>query len=309
MSEQEHIGATEIVMVPWPHPLEEPMLLRTFRNYLAEKIRPQGSYVPRFARAAANMSAFYGYDRHPNSLKRADHRAYIEHRLSQGVVHATIRRELAVLSAAINHDFKEERLPVGIKVVLPPMSQPRKRFLTEEEMHRVMAQPMPHRIRMFFRLAFATGARATAIQELQWDRVDFANGLLDFNVPGARRTNKRRAILPLSDDLRRILEAAYNRPTRNQADPYVIGLGKRGKPSSTYDECKAVMVAAGINEWGVARHVCRKTLASHMLQGGIPLAKVAAVLADNPTTVERAYGFILPTHLVDVMNFRDKKAA
>jgi integrase len=300
---------TELVMVPWPHPLHEPVLLETFAHYIHEHAAPKGCYVPRIARAAANLCQFHGADRHPASLKRADHRAYLEHRTRQGVVPSTVRRELAMLSAAINHDFKEERLAAGVKIPLPPMSAPRTRFLTEDEMKRVMAQPMSHRIRMFFRLAFATAARARAVEELRWDRVDFVNGIIDYNVPGARRTNKRRAILPMSDELRRVLEAAYIRPGRDPADPYVIGLGPRGRVSCTYDECKAVMRAAGIDERGVARHVCRKTWASHALQNDVPMAKVAAYLADNPTTVEKAYAFILPEHLRDAANFRDRKAA
>jgi integrase len=307
--EETEEGCSEIVMVPWPHRLQEPMLLDTFKHYLDEHARPKGCYVPRIARSAANLCAFHGYDRHPLSLKRADHRAYTDHRQAQGVVPATVRRELAMLSAAINHDFKEERLTAGVKIPLPPMSAPRKRFLSEEEMRRVMAQPMSHRIRMFFRLAFGTAARARAIEELTWDRVSFVNGIIDFNVPGARRTNKRRAVIPMSDELRRVLEAAFIRPTRNTADPYVIGLGERGKLACTWKECKAVMVAAGINERGVARHVARKTWASHALQNGVPMALVAGVLADRPTTVQDHYGFLLPEHLRGAVNFRDHKPA
>lgn len=302
------LAGVDFDQAPWPHPLQQPMLIETFSHYISEHARPKGCYVPRIARAAANLADFHGWDRHPNSLKRADHRIYLEHRTRQGVVPATVRRELAMLSAAINHDFKEERLPAGVKIVLPPASAPRTRFLTEEEMQRVLRQPMSFRIRMFFRLAFMTAARARAIEELTWDRVDFVNGIIDYNVPGARRTNKRRAVLPMNDELRRVLEAAYSRPNRNPADPYVIGLGPRGKVSCTYNECKEVMLRAGINERGVARHVCRKTWASHALQNGIDLAKVAGVLADRPTTVEKSYAFILPEHLLGAMSFRERAA-
>jgi hypothetical protein len=55
--------------------------------------------------------------------------------------------------------------------------------------------------------------------------------------------------------------------------------------------------------------VARKTWASHALQNGVPMALVAGVLADRPTTVQDHYGFLLPEHLRGAVNFRDHKPA
>lgn len=297
---QTAVVGVDFRQVPWPHPLEEPMLLSTFKRYIDHHARPKGCNVPRVARAAANIMAFHGPDRHPNTLRQADHRRYGEHRMAQGVKSPTVRRELTMLSAAINFDHAEDRLPQPIKIKMPPGSEPRRRFLTEAEMARVLEMPMAPRIYMFFMLAFSTAARSRAIEELTWDRVDFANGLMDYNVPGARRTNKRRAVLPIPNELRPVLELAY----AVRKDNYVIGLGMRGRVSCTWKYCKAVMRAVGIDERGVARHVARKTWASHALQNGVDLAKVAGVLSDRQTTVEKSYAFILPEHLRDAVNFR-----
>jgi integrase len=294
------VAGVDFDQAPWPHPLEEPMLLSTFQRYIAFHALPKGCYIPRIARAAANIMAFHGPDRHPNSLKQADHRRYGEYRMAQGVRSPTVRRELSMMSAAINFDHAEDMLPSPIKIKMPPGSEPRTRFLNLEEMQRVLEMPMAPRIYMFFMLAFATAARSRAIEELEWSRVDFVNGIMDYNVPGMRRTNKRRAVLPIPETLRPVLELAYAARKNN----YVIGLGVRGKCSCTWRECKAVMRAAGINEPGVARHVARKTWASHALQNGVDLAKVAGVLADRPTTTEKNYAFILPEHLRGAVNFR-----
>ena len=35
-------------------------------------------------------------------------------------------------------------------------------------------------------VALATGARSEAILELEWDRVDFAKGIIDFNTAASR---------------------------------------------------------------------------------------------------------------------------
>lgn len=288
---------TEISLVPYPHP---PMLARAFQNYMHEHLMPQGSDTRRLIIIARNLCGYFGWDRDPQTLKRADLRAYREHRLQQGVRNPTVRREYAFLSAALNHELREERIALVPKIEMPPQGDPRKRFLTEEEVVRVMRQPMKYRIRMFFRLAFATAARAAAIEQLTWDRVDFVNDLIDYNVPGARRTKKRRAVVPISDELLPYLQAAYQRHlTTCPDDPYVIGRGY-----CSYLECKRVMVSAGIDEEGVARHVARKTFASHALISGVQLEKVAAVLADRATTVEKHYSFLLPEHLRDAVNYK-----
>jgi integrase len=304
---------TELVMVEWTPELvakaEPPGMLSMFCHYAWEHAQPSGMDLGRLCTIARNLCTFYGLDRDPQTLKRADIRAYREWRLGQNVTDPTVRRELAFLKAAINHERREERFTVVPHIDMPPQGNPRKRFLTEEEVKAVMRQPMPHRIKMFFILAFATAARAKAIEELTWDRVDFTNGLIDYRVPGRTYKKKRRGLVPMSDELRRRLEAAWERPTRDPADPYVIGRGPKGAVSCTYQQCKEVMRSAGIDEAGVARHVARKTFASHALQAGVPIAKVAAVLHDNPTTAEKAYAFILPQHLVETVNFRDRKAA
>lgn len=290
-------ACNEILMRP-DFPVAATML-GMFKHYVEEHVRPNGVDLRRVVIIARNTCGYWGPDRDPQTLRRADFRAYREHRLGQGVKNPTVRREFAFVSAAMNHELREERIAVVPKIEMPPQGDPRRRFLTEEEVVRVMRQPMSYRIRMFFRLAFATAARARAIEELDWSRVDFDNGLIDYNVPGARRTKKRRAVVPISDELRRYLESAWNRPGRDANDPLVIGRG-----CCTYQQCKDVMRSAGIDEEGVARHVARKTFASQALQSGVQLEKVAAVLADNATTVEKHYSFILPQHLVEAVNYK-----
>ena len=301
--EQQQEPCTEIVMVPWPNKFTEwaakqPLtLLGAFGNYMHEHCHPRGVDAKRVLIIARHMVNFFPLDADVEKLKRADFRLYEAKRLHDGVKPPTVRREFAFCKAALNHNKKEERITTVPYMEMPAQGQPRKRFLTEEEVARVMRVPMPYRIRMFFRIAFATAARAQAIEQLTWDRVDFANGLIDFRLPGVDHKKKRRAIVPISSELRPLLEAAYQRPGH---DELVIGPG-----CSTYKWCKAVMKTAGVDEWGVCRHVARKTWASQALQHGHAIGKVAAFLADNATTVERHYAFVLPQHLVAVANYKD----
>jgi hypothetical protein len=88
---------------------EKQTLEMTFQHYIDEHARPKGCYVPRIETSAANLCASTAKTSDPTTLKRADHRAYTEHRKAQGVCSATVRRELAMMSAALNHAHREER--------------------------------------------------------------------------------------------------------------------------------------------------------------------------------------------------------
>lgn len=267
-----------------------------YRFHIAERHIPAGGDPKRIIYSARPVIEFF-WDRDPLTFRRADYRMYEAKRKADGVCSATVRRELCIWQAAYNHSATEERFPGRLKIALPAGSPPRRRFLTKDEQARVMRQPMSRRVRLFFILAFGTGARSKAIEELTWDRVDFGNRMIDFNVPGARITKKRRVLAPMSAELQPRLEAAWLNPNRDPDDPFVIGRG-----CSTYHPAKKVMRAAGIDETGVARHVARKSFVSWRIQAGQPIGKVAALIGDTAVTAERSYGFYTPEHLRDVVN-------
>lgn len=272
-------------------------LLDVMRDYLHEHVIPTGSDPKRVIIVARHLVNHFWDEPYPALWKRSHSRGYIAMRRALGISNASIRRELSIGAAAIRHDVREERIKEAPQFELPPQGEPRKRFLTDDEIKALFKQPLSRRLRMFFRLALATAARSQAIEQLTWTRVDMEQGLIDFRVPGMRLTKKRRAVVPISDELRRYLEAAYLWPNR---DEFVIGAGP-----TTYHEAKKFMRAIGIDEKGVARHVARKTFASHALLAGVPLAHVAAVLGDTQATTERAYSFILAKDLGAAVNFRE----
>jgi integrase len=289
---------TEIVMLPWP---TYPTLLDASHAYVNEHAGPRGVDLCRVGLALKDWMIALDPQRDISTLTRADGRAVVQHILSRGVKPATARRNMAIGIAALNHAKREERIKTVPKFQMPDQSPSRIRWLTREEHRALMQAPKPARIRMFWLLAFATGARSRAIEELQWSRVDFRERTIDFRVPNVVYRNKRRAVVPISNSLLPRLESAYAR----RKDDYVIGLGDYGAVSCTYKGCKEDLAQIGITEEGVARHVARHTVASWMLQGdperGIAPAsiyEVAQVLGDQVSMVERVYGHMQPKHLL-----------
>lgn len=288
----------ELVMAPWP---THPTLDRAFRDYSREHAVARGVDINRVGSAARDWMTALGPQADISKLTRADGRTVVQHILSRGVKPASARRNMAIGIAALNHAKKEERITTVPKFQMPDSSPPRMRWLTRDEHRALMRAPKPSRIYRFWLIAFATGARSRAIEELRWSQVSFRDRTIDFRQPNVVYRNKRRAVVPISDSLLPRLESAYAR----RKDDYVIGLGDRGACSCTYLPCKADLAQIGITEPGVARHVARHSVASWMLQGdperGILPASiydVAQMLGDKVSMVEAVYGHIAPRHLL-----------
>ena len=269
-------------------------------DYLQEHCTKSGVDLQRAWGALEDWIAALGHDRDVSTLKRADGRLVVERVAARGCTSATAGRILTFGIAALNHARKEERIAKVPTFQKPARAEPRLRWLSREEHRRLMQSPMPPRLYRFFLLAFATGARSRAIEQLTWDRVDLAKRTIDYRLPNTNHKNKRRAVVPISDALLPRLEAMHARRTDN----YVIGLGPRGRVSSTYHQARAALKRIGIDQRGVARHVARHTFASWLLQADPPASihQVAQLMGDTVAMVERTYAHLLPSNLLAPIN-------
>lgn len=287
------LPCTEVAMRPLPWADCPTTLERVASAYVREHVLQKSPRA--LNRAALGLKSWLialGPEFDATKLTRADGRTVMEYERSRGVKSATIRRNMAMGVAALNHAVREGRLREIPRFQRPDSSPARIRWLTPEEYKRLESTPKPPRVHRFFVLAFSTGARSEAIQELTWDRVDFENRTIDYRVPGqVMPANKRRVVSPMNDKLCARLRAWHER----RADDYVIGLSARGTPSSTYNAAKSALRAIGIDEPGVARHVGRHTFASWLLQRGVDIFVVAELLGDDVKMAQRVYGHLRPS--------------
>ena len=294
---------TEIVLVDHPKPV---YLFDAWSDYLCEHAHRKGQDVRRVSYVAKHWLRIMGVDSEPATWRRRHVDEYADIRRVEGALPTTIRREMCLQQACLNHAKKWERLERIPHFEKPPGESRKRRPLTDEEYHRVMRSPLPRRVRMFLVLAYWTGHRARAIETLPWTRVNLETRTIDFNEPGARRTNKRRVDgFPMPDELyRRLVSAKAYRDQFTPNDPYVIGLGPRGKVSTTYHAVKDALRAVGIDEDGICRHTLRKTFVTERIKAGLNPEKVAALIADNAGTMRKHYSVLLTEDLRDVANMR-----
>lgn len=244
-------------------------------------------------------------DRVVSTLREDDFHAYIAKR---GRSDGTLRRELAFLTAAFNHNHRRRRedgkrrlahddIPT---IPLPSMPPPRDRWLTAEEEDALLdACPLFEgnrlsRIYRFIMLALETAGRKEALETLLWFQVDLPARTIALNPPGRRQTNKRRAVVRISDRLHAMLTTAYE----EKETEYVLD----GPNDMSWWFQKVAGMAKLVD---VTPHVLRHTWATRAARAGVPMRQIADMLGDNMATVERNYYHHSPDYMSGAVNWRD----
>lgn len=228
-------------------------------------------------------------------------RSLARNRDPRGISDGTIRRELGVLRAAINHAHREGRIARAPVVHLPDRPQPRDRWLTgDEAVSLIKAAYTLKKARghlpLFIRIALTHGARKEAILSLRWAQVDLDAGLIDFNPPGRRRTKKRRPRVPIAKSLLPFLRIARK---RSSVTGYVIEYA--GGPVK--DIKRAFIEACDRAQLeGVTPHTLRHTCATWLMQRSVPHFEACGFLEMSPETLQRHYAHHHPDYLKAAAN-------
>jgi integrase len=251
--------------------------------YLADKKHAARSYLS-METAWRALAPTFGALR-PDQITRDLCRKYTAQRRASGRKDGTIIKDLGVLRAAVTWAGKA----AGAAFEMPHTPPPRERYLTREEVDRLIeAATMPH-VKLFILLAWSTAGRASALLELTWDRVEFERNQIRLAKAEGRR--KGRATVPMTARLNEALRAAYEvRETQ-----FVIEWG--GKPVKSLKRSFATAAElAGIED--VSPHVMRHSAAVRMAEEGVPMVEIAQYLGHtDPRVTYRTYARFSPDYL------------
>jgi integrase len=258
-------------------------------DYLQQK-RPNVEAGERIAYAVLALTDFWESnvvaDVTPQTCGR-----YVEKR---GRSIGTARRELGVLRAAINYAHKTGRLTRPVAVELPERPEPRDRWLTRAEVARLIRAACTPQARLylplFILIALYTGRRKQAILSLRWPQVNFDAKMIDFDIAGRKKTNKRRGKIPIPPRLLPHLKRARRRGTELGYVLHINGERIRDIKKGFAAACKR----AGIE--GVTPHTLRHTCATWLMQAGTDLWQAAGFLGMSVETLQRVYGHHHPDY-------------
>jgi len=181
----------------------------------------------------------------------------------------------------------QDKFPIMALSYLPP----RDLWLTREQVALLIEKAKSPHIGLFIKLAVFTGARSGAILDLTWAQVDVERRIIDF---GRGWGNKRRAIVPMNDDVH---VALVNARELAQTDHVIEFNGRPLKSVKIAFRrlCKACDVKA-------SPHVLRHTAATWLVMDGVPLREVARLLGNSEAMVEKVYGKHSPDYLRRAVN-------
>lgn len=174
--------------------------------YLAD-VAPNQARPEKAAERCGRLLEFFG-ERTLDAVTGSTCRAYTEWRGSNGGA----RRDLQDLAAAIGHHAKEGLHRSTVRVALPPRGQARQRWLTRDEVARLLwtcwrnrevqegkptdKRPLRHLARALL-IGVYTGSRPGAILNASWRQgsglswVDTVNGVFHRHAEGEAATTKR----------------------------------------------------------------------------------------------------------------------
>ncbi|QQR38413.1 site-specific integrase [Devosia rhizoryzae] len=201
----------------------------------------------------------------------------------------TVRRELGVLRASINHAHAEGRLSRKLVIHLPARPEPKERWLSKNEAARLLiaARQAPRArsyLPLFILIGLHTGARKSSITALRWDQIDLVAGLIDWQPQGRKRTKKRRPRIRIP---RKLLGHLRRARLRAPSATYVIH--ENGSP--IFDPKKSFAAAcdlAGLSD--VSPHVLRHTRATWGMQAGAKTWELSGFLGMTEQTLVEIYG-------------------
>ena len=223
-------------------------------------------------------------------------------------INHTITRELSVLNAAINHAVKAKRLSKSDQpfIQTPGTSEPRDRWLSEVEADRLLAAALQRvdshtpagtlpRVYRFVALALFTASRKGALLGLKRDQIDLPRGIIRLNPAGRAQTNKRRPPVPISDELRPILERTLAE-IPDKPNAFVLDHGGAIRTAFA-----GAVSRAGLGS-DVTPHVLRHTWGTWAAQAGISMFDIGGVMGDDPKTVSKTYAHHNPDYLRSAVN-------
>jgi integrase len=274
--------------------------------YLRHASQHQRSYTTTLYRAKPLGEYFKGAVM--NDLSGRQIREYTAARVDAGVAAATINRELAALSAAINWcnvDF-EWALPNPVKGRTLREPEGRVRWLTRAEVEALCraarAQKFGVVLECFIRLAVNTGCRKEEMLGLEWRRVDLVNGLV--YLEGVHTKAGKRRSIPLNEGaLAAIKTMMAVRAEVAPASPWVFIRGNGERVVSLRAGFAQACETVGIKDFKI--HDLRHTCAAHLISAGVALAEVRDLLGHSTVMMTERYAHLAPARVRDAVRVLD----
>lgn len=229
---------------------------------------------------------------HPGAITQTMCEDYIEKRLDMGLAQDTVRIEMAYLRAALRYAAREKMILAAPFIKVPAGGDARERWLTEQEIDRLIDGAVELHVKLFIILSVTTAARPSHILQLLWSQVDLDNRIINYRHVGVMQSNKQRPRVPINETGMTHLRVAFE---LRRTDHVIERNGKAGF-KRIYKGITEAARRAGLE--GVSPYVLRHTAGVWMAKAGRPMEEIAALMGhkDLKTTMKH-YAHYHPSFL------------
>ena len=226
-------------------------------------------------------------------LSHIDKQTSASYTSQRGRAANTVRNELGLIRKALSWAVEERIIAASQRppIKLPQMPESSVEHLTKAQFRLFLDACIAPHVRLFAQIAVLTGARASAILELQWGQIDFRRRIIDLNPRGRiQAANKRRATVPMNERLHALLQEAK----AGALTDYVIEQGDQPIKSIK----KGIAAAAARSRIHCTPHMFRHSAAVWMAEARTPMSEIAQFLGHKDSRItEKVYARFHPDYL------------
>jgi integrase len=267
-----------------------------FGEYVGTNNKPSEQRTKKYI-LAASLVPFFGHLT-IKEISNRDVERYKAKGLSEGISPKTMNNRLTILRKCLHTAYDWLGLPgKPPKIEWLKCAPPHTEYLTPEECQVLLrhSQGVIHEMAL---TALRTGMRQGELKGLQWDSIDWVNGIItvrhsrsDYtNALGSTKSNRERHI-PLDIDLYEVLAA------RKRDKGYVF-LDEKGRAFDHQRVSRALAAVCGNAGLRKVRwHMLRHTFATNLAMNGTPLNVVQALLGHSSITTTMRYAHVAPSAL------------
>lgn len=240
----------------------------------------------------------------PDQITTSLCRDYAQARMAAGISQGSVHTELGHLRSAMMWAKNNRLIEAAPHIERPAKPMPKERFLTKDEVGRLIEHAGAPHIGLAIHLLFATAGRVGAVLDLTWNRVDMDRGAINLRLDDAV-TRKGRAVVPINRGLMAALQTAREAAISDYVVEYAGQQVRNIRKGFTNAAARA-----GLED--ITLHTIRHSAAVAMVSSGIPIEKVAQYLGhSNVSVTYSTYGRFAPEHLSDaaeVLEFTNLRA-
>jgi len=283
----------------------------TLKEFLEEKYAPYAkarkrSYIYDESMIRLRIVPTLGHFR-LNELTRHRIQTFHTDLRTEGLAPATCDHHLKLLRSALNLAVLWEMLdknPVA-KVPLFREDNRLERYLTDEELNRLLGVLRTHKARMVCNamlFLLATGARLNEALQTRWEHIDKANRT--WRIPAKNSKSKRVRSVPLNDAA---LEVLANLGTEGKNEYLFINTKTKEPLTVVNTVWGRIRIAAGLPKLRI--HDLRHQHASMLVNSGRSLYEVQQILGHSDPSVTQRYSHLSTRTLQDASNSASEKIA